>query len=183
MYKQQIESIKPEFEKAVNYVTQKLSSIRTGRANPALVENVLVDIFGSKMPLKQLAAISVSDAKRLRVDPWDKSYIEAIQIAIQANTSLSPASDSSGVVINMPDLTEDVRKDMIRTVGQIDDSAKKTIRKYRDEAWSIIQKMQKQGEISEDEKFKAKDELQKVVDSYTTKVDALIKNKKKELEA
>ncbi|MDD3046458.1 MAG: ribosome-recycling factor [Candidatus Pacebacteria bacterium] len=183
MYKEQIENIKPEFEKAFNYVSQKLVSIKTGRANPALVENTLVDVYGSKMPIKQLASISVSGAKKLRVEPWDKSYIEPIARAIQANTALSPATDSTGVFITMPELTEDVRKDMIRTVGQIDDSAKKTIRKYRDEAWSNIQKMQKEGTISEDDKFRAKDELQKVVDSYNKKVDDLIINKKRELEA
>jgi len=183
MYKEQIESIKPEFEKALNYVTQKLMSVRTGRANPALVENTLVDVFGSKMPLKQLAAISIAQPKKLRVEPWDKSYIEPIARAIQANTALSPVTDSNGVWISMPELTEDVRKDMIRTVGQIDDSAKKTIRKYRDETWSAIQKLEKEGQISEDNKFKAKDELQKVVDSYNQKIDELIKNKKKELEA
>ncbi len=183
MYKEQIESIKPEFEKALNYVTQKLMSVRTGRANPALVENTLVDVFGSKMPLKQLAAISIAQPKKLRVEPWDKSYIEPIARAIQANTALSPVTDSNGVWISMPELTEDVRKDMIRTVGQIDDGAKKTIRKYRDETWSAIQKLEKEGQISEDNKFKAKDELQKVVDSYNQKIDELIKNKKKELEA
>lgn len=183
MYKEQIESIKPEFEKALNYVTQKLMSVRTGRANPALVENTLVDVFGSKMPLKQLAAISIAQPKKLRVEPWDKSYIEPIARAIQANTALSPVTDSNGVWISMPELTEDVRKDMIRTVGQIDDSAKKTIRKYKDETWSAIQKLEKEGQISEDNKFKAKDELQKVVDSYNQKIDELVKNKKKELEA
>jgi len=183
MYKEQIESIKPEFEKALNYVTQKLMSVRTGRANPALVENTLVDVFGSKMPLKQLAAISIAQPKKLRVEPWDKSYIEPIARAIQANTALSPVTDSNGVWISMPELTEDVRKDMIRMVGQIDDGAKKTIRKYRDETWSAIQKLEKEGQISEDNKFKAKDELQKVVDSYNQKIDELVKNKKKELEA
>jgi len=182
MYKQKIESIKPEFEKALNYVVQKLMSIRTGRANPALVENTLIDVFGSKMPLKQIAAISVPDARKLRVDPWDKSYIEPIRKAIQTNTALSPATDSTGLWISMPELTEDVRKDMIRTVGQIDDGAKKTVRKYRDETWSDIQKMQRDGLISEDDKFKAKEDLQKVVDNYNVKIEDAIKNKKKELE-
>ncbi|MDD4358289.1 MAG: ribosome-recycling factor [Candidatus Pacebacteria bacterium] len=182
MYKQEIEKIKPEFEKALNYVVQKLMSIRTGRANPALIENTLIDVFGSKMPLKQLAAISVPDPRKLRVEPWDKSYIDPIRIAIETNTSLSPAADSTGLWISMPELTEDVRKDMTRTVGQIDDAAKKTIRKYRDEVSSSIQKMQRDGLISEDDKFRAKDELQKVVDSYNVKVDELIINKKKELE-
>lgn len=183
MYKEKIEAAKPEFEKAFNYVSQKLISIKTGRANPALVENTLVEVYGSKMPVKQLASISVMGAKKLRVEPWDKSYIEPIAKAIQTNTALSPATDSTGVSITMPDLTEDVRKDMIRTVSQIDDSAKKTVRKYRDEAWSDIQKMQKEGAISEDDKFRAKDELQKVVDTYNRKIDELIINKKRELEA
>ena len=182
MYKQEIDLVKPEFEKAVNYVTQKLLTIRTGRANPALVENTLVEVYGSKMPVKQLAAISISDARRLRIDPWDKSYIEPIQRAIQNNTSLSPVADSMGIVVSMPELTEDVRKDMVRTVGQIDDSAKKTIRKYRDEAWSAIQKMEKDGLISEDDKFRGKEELQKVVENYNQKIDNLIQGKKKELE-
>lgn len=183
MYKEQIESIKPEFEKALNYVTQKLMSVRTGRANPALVENTLVDVFGSKMPIKQLASISVAEAKKLRIEPWDKSYTELIARSIRENTALSPVTDSTGLWVSMPELTEDVRKDMIRTVGQIDDSAKKTVRKYRDETWSAIQKLEKESKISEDDKFKAKDELQKVVDNYNQKIDTLVKNKKQELEA
>ncbi|MDD3032600.1 MAG: ribosome-recycling factor [Candidatus Pacebacteria bacterium] len=182
MYKEKIEAIRPEFEKALNYALQKTMSIRTGRANPALIENTLVDVFGSKMPIKQLASISVAGPKQLRVEPWDKSYIEPIARAIQANTSLSPTSDSNGVWINMPELTEEVRKDMIRSVGQIDDGAKQTIRKYRDEAWSAIQKMEKDGLISEDDKFRGKEELQKVVESYNQKIDNLIQGKKKELE-
>ena len=183
-YQEIIESINPELEKAVNYVQQKLSTIRTGRANPALVENILVEVFGSKMPIKQLGAISVFDAKKLRIDPWDKTYIEPITQAIQKQSSgLSPVSDSDGVSVNMPDLSEDVRKDMIRTVGQIDDSAKKTIRKYRDEAWSEIQKAQKNGEMSEDEKFKGKEKLQEAVNKINGKVDELVINKKKELES
>jgi len=183
MYKEKIEEIKPEFEKVLNYAVQKSMSIRTGRANPALIENTLVDVFGSKMPIKQLASISVPGPKQLRVEPWDKSYIEPIAKAIQINTSLSAASDSNGVWINMPELTEEVRKDMIRSVGQIDDNAKQTIRKYRDEAWSAIQKLEKDGLISEDDKFKGKDDLQKVVDGYNQKIDDLIQGKKRELES
>lgn len=182
MYKEQIENIKKEFEKALNYANQKIAGIRTGRANPAFIENTLVDVFGSKMPIKQLAAISAPEPKKIRIEPWDKSYIEPITHAIQANTTFSPVADSNGIWVSMPDLTEDIRKDMMRTVGQIDDNVKKTIRKYRDEAWSAIQKLEKEGKISEDSKFKAKDELQEVVDNYNKKVDEIVKNKKKELE-
>ncbi|MFA7141935.1 MAG: ribosome-recycling factor [Candidatus Paceibacterota bacterium] len=182
MYKEQIELVKKEFEKALNYAHQKIMSVRTGRANPAFVENTLVDVFGSKMPIKQLASISILDPKKLRIEPWDKSYIEPICHAIQANTAFSGTADSNGVFVSMPELTESLRKDMLRTVGQIDDNAKKTIRKYREEAWSAIQKLEKNGQISEDNKFKAKDELQKVVDSYNQKIDEIVKNKKKELE-
>lgn len=183
MIKEIIDSIKPELEKVIEYTKQKLGSIRTGRANPALIENVLVEMYGSKMPLKQIAAISVLDAKKIRVDPWDKSYIEAISSAIQNQSSLSASSDSSGVFVNMPELSEEVRKDMVKAVGQIDDNAKKTIRKWRDEAWSKMQKYQKEGLISEDQKFKGKEDLQKMIDEYNKKADELIDNKKRELEA
>jgi len=181
-YQEIITSIKPDLEKVREYVTQKFSTIRTGKPNPALVENVLVDSFGSKMPIKHIATISIAGGRRLRIDPWDKTHIEAIANAISKDTSFSSVSDSSGVSISMPELSEEVRKDMIRTVGQIEDSAKKTIRKHRDEAWNKIQKEQKDGEISEDEKFKGKDKLQEEIDSFNKKINELVDNKKKELQ-
>lgn len=182
MYKEIIESIKPELEKVVVFVQQKVSSLRTGRANPAIIENVLVDCFGSKMPLKQLGAISILDARKLRIQPWDKTYIEPIEKAILKETSgLSPLVDSEGLIINLPDISEDLRKEMTKTVGQIDDNAKKTIRKWRDDAWGKIQEQTREGLIREDDKFRAKDELQKVIDSYNEKIDQMVNNKKEEL--
>lgn len=181
-YQEIIISIKPELEKVKEYVVQKFSTIRTGKANPALVENVLVDVFGSKMPIKHIATITTADARRLRIDPWDKTQIEIIANTISKETSFSATSDSAGVYVNMPELSEEVRKDMIRTVGQVEDSAKKTIRKWREEAWNKIQKEQKDGIISEDEKFKGKDKLQEEIDSFNKKIDELVENKKRELQ-
>lgn len=170
-------------EKVVDFVTKKISSFRTGRASPVLVENIQAECFGQMMPIKQLAAISVPSARQLSIQPWDKSYIEAIEKAIlREGSGLSPVVQGDAIIINMPQMSEELRKELSRVISQIDDDAKRTVRKYRDEAWSDIQEKTREGLIREDDKFRAKDKLQEVVDKYNKKVDDLIDRKKAEIE-
>lgn len=183
MYEQIIKEAEPEMDKVVNFVTQKVAGFRTGRASPALVENIQVECFGQMMPLKQLAAISVPSARQLSIQPWDKSYIESIEKAIlREGSGLSPVIQGEAVIISMPAMSEELRKELSKAISQVNDDAKRTIRKYRDEAWSDIQEKTREGLIREDDKFKAKDKLQEVVDKYNKKVDDLIDRKKKEIE-
>jgi len=183
MYEQIIKEIDPKMEKVIDFVTKKLSSFRAGRASPALVENVQVDCFGQVMKIQQLGTISLPSARQLSIQPWDSSYISLIEKAIIREVpGLSPVVVGDSVVINMPQMSEELRKEINKSVSQVNDDAKKTIRKYRDEAWSEIQDKTREGLISEDDKFRGKDKLQEVVDKYNKKVDDLINRKKAEIE-
>jgi len=182
-YKQIIDSIKPELDKAIAYSQNKLSTIRTGRASPALVENIQVEIFGEKMPVKQLGAISVLNSQQLLIQCWDSSYMDPIQRAIsQHGSGIGCSVDQDGVKVNLPSLSTELRKTLIKTLSQVEEEAKKTIRHFRDEAWSNLQKAEKEGIVREDDKFRGKDDLQKIVDEYNKKIETMIKNKQKELE-
>lgn len=178
-----IKSIEPELEKAVDFVQKKMASVRTGRATPALVEDIKADCFGEMMPIKQLAAISVASAKQLIIQPWDKSYVESIEKAIMREASgLSPVNDGGNIIINVPPMSEELRKELVKVIVQTEDGAKKTIRKFRDEAWSDIQNKTREGLIREDDKFRAKDKLQELVDKYNKKIDEFVERKKAELQ-
>lgn len=182
MHKEIINNIKPELDKVINFLERELVKIRTSRANPSLVEDVIVECFGQKFPLKQLAAISVPEARQILVQPWDKSYIEKIVSALEkTGVGANPIVDKDLIRINLPLLTEDYRKDLLRFISEKEEQAKKTIRHWREEAWSKIQEGFKEGEIREDDKFRAKDELQDLVDEYNKKIEEIGENKKKEI--
>lgn len=182
MYKEIINKTKPELEKVINFLEREFAKIRTGRANPSLVEDVVVDCFGQKFPLKQLAAISIPEPKRILIQPWDKSYIPAIVSALE-NTGIgaNPIVDKDAIRINLPPMDEEYRKSLARIVSEKQEEARKTIRHWRDKIWDEIQTRTKQGEIREDDKFRAKDELQKVVEEYNKKIEVSGEKKKKEI--
>lgn len=182
MHQEIINKIKPELDKVINFLERELSKIRTGRASPFLVEDVVVDCFGQKLPLKQLAAISIPESKQILIQPWDKSYIEGIVRALEkTGVGANPIVDKETIRINLPPLTEDYRKDLVRLLSEKQEEARKTIRRWREEAWAEIQEGFKQGKIREDDKFKAKDELQDLVNEYNEKVEEIGERKKKEV--
>lgn len=181
-YREIINKIKPELDKVVNFFEGEMAKIRTGRATPSLVEDVIADIFGQKMPLKQLGAISVPEPRQLIIQPWDKSYIEPIERALlQSNIGSSPVVDRDIIRINLPQITEEYRKNLAKILSEKEEEARKTIRKWREQAWGEIQEKTREGKIREDDKFKAKDELQKLVDEYVGKIENMGEKKRKEL--
>lgn len=183
MYTEIIKSIEPELEKALDFAQKKVASFRTGRANPALIEDIKVECFGDLLPIKQVAAISVQSARQLIIQPWDRSYIESIEKAISREVGgLSPKVEGNSIIINLPPMSEELRKELSRSLSQIENSAKETIRKYRDQAWSDIQAKTREGLVREDDKYKAKDKLQEVVDRYNKKIDEFVSRKKVEIE-
>ncbi len=182
MYKQSIEKMEPELEKVVDFFQNEMKKIRSGRANPNLVEDVLVDCFGSKMPLKQLAAISCPGPRQIIVQPWSKEYLESIEKALnRADLGVSPAVEGQLVRINLPSLTSEFRGKLLNQIGKITEEAHQTIRKWRDEAWKEIQEKTREGEISEDDKYRGKEELQKMVDEYIAKIDEARSRKESEI--
>ncbi|MBL7142107.1 MAG: ribosome recycling factor [Candidatus Pacebacteria bacterium] len=181
-YKTIIQNIKPELDKVIGFLEKEMNKIRTSRATPSLVEDVVVDCFGQKFPLKQLAAISTPEAKQILIQPWDKSYIEGIVSALEkTGIGANPIVDKDAVRINLPPLNEEYRKNLTRTIAEKEEQSRRTIRKWREEVWSEIQDKTKQGEIREDDKFRAKDELQELVDDYNKKIEEMGENKKKEI--
>lgn len=182
-YKDIIKKVEPEFQKVISFLEREVVKIRTGRASPALVEDISVECFGERFPLKQLASISSPEPKQIIIQPWDKSYVEYIQKALSSHAGLgaSPVVDKDIIRVNLPPLSDDYRKSLTRLLSEKQEEARKTIRHYREEAWKEAQDKFKEKEISEDEKFKAKEELQDLVDKYHEKIEEIGKKKEKEI--
>lgn len=182
MYQDIIIKVKPELEKVLEFYKKEMAKIRTGTASPALIEDVMVNISGEKMPLKQLAAISSPEKRQLVVQPWDRSYLEPIEKALQvASIGSSPIVEQDIIRLTLPQLTQEIREQLAKVIGEKSEESKRTVRKWRDDAWGEIQGEAKKGEIREDDKFKGKDELQKVIDEYSKQIDEIRENKEKEI--
>ena len=181
-YKEFIDKVKPEFEKSFKFLDGELAKIRTSRASPSLVEDIEVTAFGQKFSLKQLGAISTPSTNQIVIQPWDISYIEPIEKAIQqSGLGMSCAVDKDIIRLNLPMLTEEYRLSLGKVLNEKAEAAKQVMRRQREDCWNKIQAAQKDKLISEDDKFRGKDELQKVVDDYQEKIKALVEKKKQEL--
>jgi len=181
-YKEFIDRVKPEFEKTFKFLEGELAKIRTSRASPALVEDIEVNAFGSNFPIKQLGAISTPQTNQIVIQPWDVSYIEPIEKAIsQSGLGMSCAVDKNVIRLNLPLLTEEYRLALGKTLNEKAEQARQVMRRQREDVWNKIQAAQKAKELSEDDKFRGKDELQKVVDEYNKKIKDLIDKKNKEI--
>ena len=138
-YKEIIKKIRPEMDKTIDFLSKELAKIRMGRASVSLVEDIVVECFGQKFSLKQLAAISSPSPRNIVIQPWDKSYIGPIEKAISnSNLGLSPIVDKDLIRISLPPLSEEYRKDLLRFLSEKQEEARKTIRRWREKAWDEI---------------------------------------------
>ncbi|MCK4354950.1 ribosome recycling factor [Candidatus Parcubacteria bacterium] len=184
MYDEIIKKIEPEMEKVIEFLEKEMAKLRTSRVSPSLVEDIVADCFGQKFPLKQLATISVTGPREIVIQPWDKSYLESIEKSIaQSAVVASPIVDKETIRLSFPPLTEEYRKNLLKFISEKQEDARKTIRHWREDAWREIQDKQMAGEISEDNKYRAKDDLQDLVDKYNKKVEEMGENKRKEIES
>jgi len=171
-----------KIEDTKEWLSKELSTIRTGRAAPAILDSVSVMSYGAKVPIKQIASIGVEDARTLRVSPWNSDQIRDLENAINgANLGLSVVVDEKGVRAIFPELTTDRRETLIKTAKEKAEQAKITIRGERDEIWNDIQDKQKGGELTEDEKFRLKDEMQKIVDEGNKALEGMASRKEAEI--
>ncbi len=167
---------------AENWLSEEYAGIRTGIAAPALLDSVKVDSYGAKVPLNQVGSISIENARTLRISVWQSDSISAIEQAIQdANLGVSVAADSSGLRVNFPELTSERRGQLIKLAKQKLEEARVRVRTARDEAIKEIDKDEKAGKISEDERFTKKENIQKQVDEANKKLEALFLQKEKEI--
>lgn len=168
--------------KAKEWLSNEFRGFRTGRATPAILDGVSISAYGSMMPLKQVATISIEDARSLRVQAFDPGVIKDIERGItNANLGVGIGSDNTGVRVTFPELTSERREQLIKLAkGKLED-ARTTVRVARDETWKEIQEQEKEGVISEDDKFRLKEEMQKKVDNTNADLEKAFESKEKEM--
>ncbi len=164
------------------WLSREYKALRTGRANPAVLDNVHVQAYGSMQPLKHVATISVEDARTIRVQPFDSSVLKDIERAIvQADLGLGTVPDQTSIRLSFPDLTTERRQEMVKQAKTILEEARTRVRQERDECWKGIQEKEKNGEMSEDDKFRGKEDMQKRVDACNEALEKVFQKKESEM--
>ncbi|MDD5730259.1 MAG: ribosome recycling factor [Candidatus Omnitrophica bacterium] len=177
-----LHSTEDKMKKAVDFVTREFSEIRTGRASPHLVEGLHIDYYGTPTLIKQLAQISVPDPHLIVIQPWDVSAIAEIEKAImKSNIGINPANDGKVIRLSVPQLSKERRQELVKVVHKIAEEGRISLRTIRRDAKELLEKSEKDKAITEDDKFKAVEELQKLVDKYIAKVEEILKTKETEV--
>ncbi|MDD5166528.1 MAG: ribosome recycling factor [Candidatus Omnitrophica bacterium] len=180
--KEILHNTEEKMKKALESVTREFSEIRTGRASPTLVEGLHIDYYGTPTLLKQLASISVPDAHLIAIQPWDPTAIAEIEKAImKSNLGINPSNDGKLIRLSIPSLSKERRQELAKVVHDMSEEGRVSLRTIRRDAKEALEKLEKDKAISEDDKFRGIDELQKLIDKYTGRVDELLKSKEKEI--
>jgi ribosome recycling factor len=168
--------------KSVEAMRHEFGSVRTGRASPALLDRIYVDYYGAATPLKQLATVSAPEARLLTVQPYDRSSIKAIERAIlESDVGLTPGNDGNLIRLNIPELTEERRKQLVKVVRQIAEEGRVAIRNIRRDVMHDLRELKEAGEAGSDDEHRAEVELQKLTDARITELDELLKHKEEDI--
>lgn len=182
MPKQVISNTKDKMTKAIQAYTRELATIRAGRASASLLDRITVDYYGAPTPVNQLAGISTPEARLLVIQPYDKSILNDIEKAIlKSDLGLNPTNDGSLIRIAIPQLTEERRKELVKVVKKESEDAKVAIRNIRRDSNDDLKKLEKNGEITEDDLRGYSDDIQKITDEHISKIDQITKDKEKEI--
>lgn len=174
--------LKNKAKEVEEWLKKEYTGVRTGMAAPALLDSVVVESYGSRMGIKELASVSIEDARSLRVSPWDSSQTASIEKAITlANLGVSIRADEKGLRVLFPELTTERRASLVKIANNKLEEARISLRTARDEVWSEIQKKEREGEMGEDDKFRLKTEMQKIIDDASEKLEAVAAKKDKEI--
>tara|TARA_Y100001970_G_scaffold210038_1_gene256151 strand:- start:18476 stop:19033 length:558 start_codon:yes stop_codon:yes gene_type:complete len=177
-----INQINSKMEKTIDAFNNSIASVRTGRASTSLIENINVEVYGQKMPLQQLATLSIPEPSLINVQVWDKNNIDAIMKAIQSSDlGMNPSSDSDFIKVPIPPLTEERRQELAKKIKQIAEESKIAIRNIRRQYIDMIKEAKKDGSISQDEESRITGNLEKATKDFNVKIDALSEKKQNEL--
>ena len=177
-----MEELKQRMEKTLDSFAEKLAEVRAGRANPAILNRVKVEYYGTPTPINQVAGVSVPEARTIVISPWDKSILGEIEKAILASDiGLNPNNDGSVIRLNFPDLTEERRKELVKEVKKLAEDSKVGIRSIRRDGMEDLKNKQKKSEITEDDKTRGEENIQKLTDKYISEIDKMLENKEKEI--
>jgi len=178
-----LQQYKEQFVNTIDHLKQEISGLRTGRATPALVEDIIVEAYNVRQPVKALASISVVDAKTITVQPWDKSILQNLDAGIRAsNLGINPVNDGVLLRLVLPDLTQERRGELIKVLHTKLEQARIGVRKVREEIRDTIDRAEKEKQISEDEKFSSQEDLEKMVKDYNESIKQIGEEKEKEIQ-
>ena len=173
---------KEKMEKTLSVLKRDYGAIRAGRANPAVLDKITIDYYGTPTPVNQLATVSVAEARILTIQPWDKSVLHAIEKAIQvSDIGINPQNDGTVIRLMFPQLTEDHRKSIVKDVSKMAEESKVAVRSIRRDAMDKLKKMQKASEITEDDLKDGEEEVQDITDGFIKDIDKLADAKQKEV--
>ena len=180
--KEQLKKAEERMGRRIDHLCKEYSEIRAGRANPAVLDKVKVDYYGAPTPVNQLAAVSVTEARTLTIQPWDTSILRQIEKAIQkSDIGINPMNDGKVIRMQFPPLTEDRRKDIVKDVQKLAEETKVQIRNVRRETIEKLKAMKKASELTEDDLKQGEKKTQELTDKFTKKVDSISADKQKEI--
>lgn len=180
----QFDNFKKDLAKIKEWFIGEMATIRTGRATIALLDSIRVESYGAQLPINQVAGVTIEDARTLRIAPYDLNQIKAIEKSIAvADLGVSTSVDEKGLRVIFPELTSERRELLVKQVGKKLEEARISIRKAREDVWNEIQKKEKAGQMTEDEKFKSKEQMQKIVDDFQKDLEKLSTNKEAEIKS
>ena len=182
MYKESIKSAGERMDKTIAAVRKELATLRAGRANPQILDKIVVDYYGTPTPLNQVGNISSPEPRMLVIAPWETNMITPIEKAIQkSDIGINPSNDGKTIRLLIPELTEERRKDLCKQVKKAGEESKVAIRNIRRDAMEAVKKMKKDSVITEDDQKKAETEMQKVTDAHIKELDGIVAEKEKEI--
>ena len=171
-----------KMDKTVRAFERNLIRVRTGRASAALMEGIMVDYYGTSMPIDQVASVAVPESRLLSIQPWDISILGDIEKAVlKSNLGLTPTNDGKIIRINIPPLTEERRKELVKQVNKMAEDCRVAVRNVRRETIERFKRQKKTGEISEDDFFRLQDEVQKLTNDHIKEIEGIVTNKEKEI--
>ncbi len=177
-----IEDCRTRMQKSIENLDKEFAKLRTGRASTALVDSIRVEYYGTPTPLNQVASVSIPDSRTISISPWDRNAFTSIEKAImKSDLGLTPINDGRAIRINIPPLTEERRKDLVKMAKKYTEEAKVAIRNVRRDINEALKKLQTAKELNEDDLHKAQDEVQKITDGFVKKADAVLTEKEKEI--
>ena len=175
-------SIEEKMEKTISVFSEKLSEVRAGRANPAILNKIKIDYYGTPTPINQVAGISVPEARLIVIQPWDISVLKEIEKAIlQSDIGINPNKDGKVIRLTFPELNEERRKELVKEIKKMGEEAKVAIRSSRRDGIEMAKNEQKEGNMTEDELKQAEQDIQKITDREIEEIDKILSNKEKEI--
>ncbi|MBL4930870.1 ribosome recycling factor [Clostridium paridis] len=182
MIKDVIKTSEEKMNKTLSVLRSDLATLKAGRANPTMLDRIEVDYYGSMCPISQVANISAPEPRVLMITPWEKSMLKEIDKAIlKSDLGINPSNDGQVIRLVVPELTEETRKNLVKTVKKYGEEAKVAIRSIRRDANEKIKSLKKDGEVSEDQIKKGEDDVQKITDNFVKEVDSIVAHKEKEI--